>query len=1241
LKTFTRIIAIAIACCAARAVQAQVLEFVENKGQWDKQVQFKGDLIYGAFLLQKNGYRVVLHNPKDMRHIAAFFGGHADEEATGNSAGGTTPTGGGGGGKPEQASEAARQVKTGTGSNNAQTFVLRSHAYQASFLHASDEVIALPDKPLNTYNNYFIDNDSTKWATGCRVFQAVTYKNMYPNIDVRYFSENGMLKYDIIVHPGGDASKIALQFDGVDKLDTKEENLRIQTTVGEVSELKPYTYQASDNGKQEIKARYVIRNNTVTFKLDNYDKNRTLIIDPTEVFSTLTGSTADNWGFTATYDNQGNFYAGGIVFGARGNFPVSNGAFQTSFQGGDGMDNGSPCDIGIIKFNPNGTSRVYATYIGGNGNEQPHSLVVDSRGNLVIAGRTTSTNFPTTADNFGPCGSYDIFIAKLNPTGTSLIGSRKIGGSGMDGVNIQPKYASGGSSNGSTISTRRNYGDDARSEVIVDYSNNIYLAAQTQSGNFPVTPGAFQPTFGGSQDGVLIKASPDMNTISFSSFLGGSGNDAAFVLSLNPANNNIYVAGGTSSRDFPGTGNGAVLFSSYQGGDCDGFVAIVSNDGSSLIKSSYFGTSGADLVFGIQFDNLSFPYIMGTTTGTWPVTSNVAFKQANGKQFISKLQSDLSAWVYSTVFGKGAAKPDISPTAFLVDRCENVYVSGWGGGIDIGFGYDNSGTNGLTTTPDALIPASPSRDNADFYFFVLKKDAAAQLYGSMFGQNGGLGDHVDGGTSRFDKQGVIYQSICANCNSAGISFPTTAGAWSSRNGAAPGCNLAAVKIAFELAGVHAGLRASIEGVPNDTTGCIPLTVDFADTLALAKTYIWHFADGSPDTTTLVPNVSHTFTDVGDYRVRLVVIDSSSCNITDTSYIHIRARKDKAVLSFVNSKLPPCDSLKYQFENTSAAPSTKPFTSQSFEWNFGDGTGSGATGTQSYTHSYASIGIYNVVLKLLDTSYCNYPDSVVKTVRISPNVKAQFETPAAGCFPYTAEFRNTSLAGQQFIWDFGDGHTSQETDPSHTYTQTGTYTIKLIAIDSSTCNRIDSTSKTILVSPRPAAAFSYNPVQPQENTPTTFINTSTGATAYLWHFGDGDTLKTISRDTTVQHIYNVTGTFDPCLFVTNDYGCADSVCQAVRAIVVPLVDVPNAFTPNGDGINDVIRVRGYGIAKLNFRIYNRWGTLVYQSAGSKTNTGWDGRYNGVLQPQDVYMYIADIEFTDGTKYQKKGDITLLR
>ena len=371
---------------------------------------------------------------------------------------------------------------------------------------------------------------------------------------------------------------------------------------------------------------------------------------------------------------------------------------------------------------------------------------------------------------------------------------------------------------------------------------------------------------------------------------------------------------------------------------------------------------------------------------------------------------------------------------------------------------------------------------------------------------------------------------------------------------------------------------------------------------------------------------------------MISIDSTTCNIADTSYINIRVRTDKADIGFTYQKLPPCDSLKYQFTNTSVAPPGKPFTAQSFEWSFGDGT-TVITNAPTVTHSYPASGTYNIALRLIDTSYCNSPDSATVQLRIAANVKAQFETPPYGCVPYSAVFTNTSLAGQQFFWDFGDGTTSTDESPVHVYNTPGTYVIKMIATDTSTCNKIDSTQQSIVVSAAPTAGFTFDPQVPKENTPFVFTNFSLGANLYKWTFGDGDSIVTSKRDTLISHIYNATGTYNVCLIAYNQYGCTDTVCQAVSAIIIPLVDVPNAFTPNGDGSNDFVRVRGFGIIKMDWRIYNRWGALVFES--NTQTQGWDGKYKGQLQPQEVYVYVLDISFSDGTKYRKKGDITLLR
>ena len=1177
---------------AAKA-QTGSIEFIENKGQWDDRVKFRSEVPAGAFFIRSGGFTVLQHNEQDLKKIHEVTKGHTAENA---------------------------------GSKNA-PLLLRSHAYAVDFVNASDNLEIIPDKPLEYYNNYFIGNDPSKWAGNCKIYQGVTVKNVYPGIDVRYYTDKGQMKYDIIVKPGAELSRLAMRYTGADKLEVKDKQLVIRTSVGDVKELEPYTYQYEKNQRKKISAKYVVIGKEIRFDIKNYNRNENLIIDPVLIFSSFTGSTGDNWGFTATYGPDGSFYSGGINLSS--GFPVTNGAFQTVWGGGQGPN--TPADISIMKLNPLGTARIYATYIGGSSNEQPHSIVVDGAGNLIVAGRTNSPNYPTTGTNiYGVSGGggYEIVVTKLNASGSALIGSKMIGGTGDDGVNIAPESYS---------SLQQNYGDNGRSEVILDGSGNIYVASCTRSNNFPVV-GAFQPGFGGgNQDAVLLKLNPSVSALSFSSYLGGNGDDAAYVLSLAP-NGNIFAAGGTASNNFPGT-SGAVVQPSYAG-NIDGFVAVVSNSGNTLIRSTYLGTGGIDQVYGVQFDKFGFPYVCGQTRGNWPVI-NATYANAGAPQFIAKLEPDLSSFIYSTRFGKTAAVPSISITAFLVDNCENVYVSGWGGTVDPQF--PSSGTSGMPVTSDAI---QGSTDGQDFYFFVLKKNATAQLFGSFFGQGGGFCDHVDGGTSRFDKQGVIYQAICANCG-GGVIFPTTPGVVGPTNpaptsgGGGAGCNLAMVKIAFDFAGVDAGLQSMINGVPRDTAGCAPLTVDFRDTVANAVTYYWYFGDGSlpnPFVTT-VPNTSHTYNLPGTYQVMLIAEDSATCNIRDTAYLTIRAGGIPATIDFIPVKLPPCDSLKYQFNNLSVAPPILPFTNTSFQWDFGDNSPLVTTGPGPVFHSYSSPGSYTVKLILIDTNYCNAPDTVKKVISIAPQVVADFDIPPTGCVPFAAQFTNTSIAGQTFIWNFGDGGTSTDTDPVHIYNTPGTYTITLIAIDPNTCNGADTTTAPLTVYPVPLAEFSFAPDPPTENTPTTFNNlASMDATNFKWLFGDGDSLITNSR-LPVQHQYNATGTFNACLIAMNPAGCPDTACHDVRALIAIAVDVPNAFTPQKGDVNSKVFVRGFGIVKMRFIIWNRWGQKVFET--NDRNVGWDGKYRGVLQPMDVYAYTLDVEFFDGTKTTKKGDITLIR
>jgi len=847
------ITAVAVICCFSSKAQFQ---FIENKGQWEKQIDFKTEMKAGAFFIEKNGFTILQHNLEELEKLS----GHSHD--------------------------ASAKENTSLGSN---AVTLHSHAIKVHFEGASTSSMKQPGKALPGYNNYFTGNDKDKWQGNCRLFEEIIYKDVYPGIDIRYYNNAGNIKYDFLVHPGADAGAIKLNYEGADKLEVKNNELHIYTSLGRFKESYPYSYQLIKGERKKITCRYTLQSSTVQFNLQDYDKTELLVIDPTLIFSSFTGSTADNWGNTATPGPDGSFFSGGVVFAT--GYPVSAGAFSQTFSGGLNEDANGPYDIAIFKFSSNGTNRLYATYLGGSGNEQLHSMTCDAQGNLVVFGRTNSTAFtgiayPVTA-SVGSGGKYDIVVTKFNAGGTALTGSIRIGGSEDDGINIRGRYVPlgvPGQADGA-YDTRRNYGDDGRGDILLDNNNNIYIASSTQSSNFPVSGTSIQTTFGGGgtvirQDGIILKINSTLSAINFSTFFGGSGNDACFNLALNNTTGNLYISGATTSTDLPGNKINAIS-ATNSGGATDGFVTIIKADGSSIVKTTYDGTAGNDMIYGMQLDKKGFVYITGTTTGARNVV-NAAFSQTGGKQFISKLQPDLSAYVYSTNFGTNASSPNICPLAFFVDKCENVYLSGWGGALNTSKQYPNVGTTGLTTTSNALHPTT---DGNDFYFFGLQRNAAAQLYGDFFGQTGGFTDHADGGTSRFDDNGVLYQTICANCGSGTVVFPTTPGVWAPTNLSNGNCNQAAVKISMSSGpAVEAGIKSSANGIAKDTI-CTSASLLFTDTVANARKYTWDFGDGSAAITfNPPPNViTHAFNFPGSFRVKLVAADSLSCNLTDTAY----------------------------------------------------------------------------------------------------------------------------------------------------------------------------------------------------------------------------------------------------------------------------------------------------------------------------------------------------------------------
>ncbi len=363
--------------CSPNLLQAHSgntsIEFVENRGQWDGPFLYKAVTGTGDVYLEKDGFKYVMGLPSNNDMVDAFKHG---------------------------------QIKTPP--------VLKYHAYKVYFEGANVPTVA-GSKKQEHYYNYFLGNVRERWQSGIHPFLAMDYMGVYKGVDLHVASEQGNLKYDFIVQPGGDAEQINLRFDGVDKLAMEDGDLLVKTSVGDVREVKPYAYQYIDGVRKEVSCRYKMKGNVISYVFPKgYDVSVPLVIDPTVVFCTFTGSTADNWGFTATYDDEGNFYAGGIANDV--GYPVSTGAFQETYGGGDTSGSGFECDMAIIKFNTTGANKIWATYIGGRDNDQPHSMIVDSSNNLIIAGKTYSDNYPVTGGVYDNSfnGKGDIVITKLN-----------------------------------------------------------------------------------------------------------------------------------------------------------------------------------------------------------------------------------------------------------------------------------------------------------------------------------------------------------------------------------------------------------------------------------------------------------------------------------------------------------------------------------------------------------------------------------------------------------------------------------------------------------------------------------------------------------------------------------------------------------------------------------------------------------------------------------------------------------
>lgn len=1249
-----------------RAQSGDGIDYVENKGQWPQHIRFAGGIAGGNMLLTQEGFTYFYTSDKDM----------------------------------ERLSERREQGLP------IDTELVKGHWYKVNFLGGNVNAISSGLQQKDRYINYFYGNDTSKWKGHIGLYSKVKTTGIYNGIDMDLYSTGASLKYDFIVHAGSQASQIALQYEGVTPVLQADGSMRINTTVNEVVEQKPYAYQVVNGQQQIVACNYKIVNNVVSFDFPNgYDQQRELIIDPQLIFVTYSGAgpfSAGYFSFCSTYDEAGNFYAGGVPLRAiwfdPPLWPTTPGAFQQTYTS---IYEPMVC---INKYNAEGSSLIFSTYYGGAGpSDIPHAMVVDPQGELIVAGSTGSFNLPVTPGCFDntKSGGTDMFVAHFAADGASLVGATYIGGELGNSINAIDIFSTSGFTNQNKVSPV---------EITLDSQGNIWGVTNTSTIDFPVSANASQPVFGGGNcDGIVIGLNASCSQLLYGSYLGGSNTDVAYCIRFNNQGK-VVVCGGTRSMNFPTTTN-AYKTAAPGSGDWDGYIAIIDPVSGSLIHSTFMGTAQDDQCTNLQIDKDDNVYVLGRTFGNHPITNGV-YGLPGRDIFVSKMSPSLTTMLLSTRLGNPqTAATSFFPTTFLLDNCEHIYVGG------LSQDYRRKLTN-MPLSNDAF-QTTP----ANFWFCALQPNFAGLLYGTYMGRaqdtilSGGnttvvAGDHTHVGTYRLDPHGILYQSICANS----LHYPgTQANAWSGYNKnsfintsdtAVIGQDIVSFKFRFDLSGTDAG---TISMNQNDS-GCAPYSLQFNSYAYAAQTYTWNFGDGSPVSHDVSP--VHTYTQAGTYTVFLAIHnDTVICHNDDTAFATVTIFDPQLPVISVSDTLI-CDSLS---ELTLQVQVANPGSYHQFYWQSANGgvlssngatavvnpavdtlflitvadtipgfCGKSVTDTIRVDYKPRMLNILTpdtlicegsiVAMRVLATNGYNFTwspaggvsDIYAQNPFISPMQSASYTLTAAypGCMdtalsvtisvddkvgtPFVVS-ENSICMGQQvrfsvpgadssfssYLWDFGNDNSRLTTDvwdtTMHAYDRAGIWPVRLLT-HFRACPDTSYTD-TIRVYPFPLVSLGPDTGLCLGGKPLYLKNLANDTLSILsntWNTGDsGTTLKVVHP-----------GTY------TLSVAAAPIGCSTTNEIVVHkdcYIDIPNAFTPNNDGVNDYFFPRqllSKKLTRFRMQIFNRWGQLIFETTQTD-GRGWDGKFTDRDQPGGVYIYVIEAEIDGQHPEHYQGNVTLVR
>lgn len=422
--------------------------------------------------------------------------------------------------------------------------------------------------------------------------------------------------------------------------------------------------------------------------------------------------------------------------------------------------------------------------------------------------------------------------------------------------------------------------------------------------------------------------------------------------------------------------------------------------------------------------------------------------------------------------------------------------------------------------------------------------------------------------------------------------------------------------------------------PVSGSGCVGDNFVFSDTSTGSQNnivfYNWDFGNGITDSS---PAPSIVFSTSGPQTITLTTENTNGCRASANLVVNVNPLP---VAGFTSGTA--CANTPVQFTSTSVISSGN---IASYNWNFGDSLG-GSSALQNPDYTFSQPGSYTVTLIVNSNEGCS--DTISRVIVINPLPVAVFSAlNTAGCGPILVQFNDSSFINSGNIsgwaWEFGDGETSAQQNPSHQYQASGNYNVSLTVTSDSGCTHTMLMNNAVTVYPGPLADFEPEPASQTILNPSfSFINLSNGGLNYYWTFGDGGN----STQFEPQYSYADTGSYMVTLWVTNAYGCRDSAQHPVRVEPIFSWWIPNAFTPNGDGTNEGFNVNGEYIANVKLSIFNRWGAQIFYSEGAQ-NRAWDGSVQGEPEPAQEGVYVYRVIVTDvwGKQHEKVGHVSLVR